>query len=340
MSILTNKVKEELFIELLKMDQEERHEYLCEVLPTYYSDDTVVEMPGKFIYCRGEIPVMLVAHLDTVHKQSVKTIIFDKERGLLYSPEGCGGDDTNGIWAILELLDRGLRPDVLFTHDEEVGGVGAYEFCQQWGDLEHINFMIQLDRRGNGQYVVYDLFNLAFEDYIQSFGFQEHFGSFSDISVLCPHFGIAGVNLSVSFFNEHTSSEYIDINGLEETIDRVNRILLDEEGVQVKYPYIERKANYLTGYEDTWLDKRQNECYEWCIACQSLVKKKDMMTAPYSEMCVDCYSKLDIPMVYCESCHREIINLENSFSVNNKILCRNCCDNMEYSEAYEAIYGF
>jgi hypothetical protein len=46
-----------------------------------------------FIYAQGDIPVMLVAHLDTVHKKAVETICYSPDGNIMMSPEGIGGDD-------------------------------------------------------------------------------------------------------------------------------------------------------------------------------------------------------------------------------------------------------
>ena len=46
---------------------------------------------SKFILVPGEAPVLLVAHLDTVHRQQVKTICWSNK--IWMSPQGIGGDD-------------------------------------------------------------------------------------------------------------------------------------------------------------------------------------------------------------------------------------------------------
>lgn len=88
---MTTNIKE--FKELLKLEQEELHEYLCEILPSYYEEDKIIDQYGSFLYCQGEIPVLMVAHLDTVHKKAPTNIFYDSEQGIMWSPDGIGGDD-------------------------------------------------------------------------------------------------------------------------------------------------------------------------------------------------------------------------------------------------------
>ena len=41
----------------------------------------------QYIFAKGNIPIMLVAHLDTVHKTPVKELFYDKKKDVLWSPE-------------------------------------------------------------------------------------------------------------------------------------------------------------------------------------------------------------------------------------------------------------
>lgn len=87
---------------------------------------------------------------------------------------------------------------------------------------------MEIDRRGYNQAVFYNCGNKEFKDYILSFGFEEEYGTFSDISVLSPAYDIASVNLSAGYYNEHTKQEYIDLNDLQHTINLVIKILKDK----------------------------------------------------------------------------------------------------------------
>ncbi len=65
---------------------------------------------GNFILVQGLAPVMLVAHLDTVHEQPVRDICISDDRNILMSPQGIGGDDRCGVFALCNLnLGYSLR---------------------------------------------------------------------------------------------------------------------------------------------------------------------------------------------------------------------------------------
>ena len=173
---------------------------------------------NSYILVRGEAPIMLVAHLDTVHKTPVKHICKTQNGGILMSPQGIGGDDRCGVYALVTVYEQSaVKPWLLFTCDEEVGGVGASAFCTRFQkgklpkkELESLKMLVEIDRKGRNDAVYYDCDNPEFEEYITSKGFETDWGSFSDISLLAPALGVAAVNLSSGYYNAHTQHEYIE----------------------------------------------------------------------------------------------------------------------------------
>lgn len=233
-----------MFKKILKMTQKELKSFCAFELRKYYKK---IDNRKKFIYCKGELPVLMVAHLDTVHKETPKDIFHDQEQNVMWSPQGIGGDDRCGIYAILTLLKRGLRPHVLFTCDEEIGGVGASEFSKSGIPLDNVKYLIELDRRGEKDMVFYECGNEDFINYVESFGFEEDYGSFSDICYISPVYDLASVNLSIGYYNEHQLQEHIKLNHMMTTIDKVEAMLKDSTQLEEPFDYQEV---IFTGY--TW----------------------------------------------------------------------------------------
>lgn len=69
---------------------------------------------NSYILVRGEAPIMLVAHLDTVHKTPVKHICKTQNGGILMSPQGIGGDDRCGVYALTAVHERSAVKPWLF----------------------------------------------------------------------------------------------------------------------------------------------------------------------------------------------------------------------------------
>lgn len=187
---------------------------------------------GNFILVHGQAPVMLVAHLDTVHEQPVKDICVSADRNILMSPQGIGGDDRCGVFALVNIYQSAqIKPWLLFCCDEEIGGLGAKAFClahqqlQLPNELNNLKFLIELDRKGKNDAVFYRCDNPDFEEYITGKGFKTAQGSFSDISLIAPELNIAAVNLSCGYYSAHTRHEYINRSHLDNTIQKVINIV-------------------------------------------------------------------------------------------------------------------
>lgn len=214
------------------------------VLECYYPSDKI-HATEDFIYVEGDIPVGLVAHLDTVHARPPEVIFHDQEHKVIWSPEGLGADDRAGIYGILALIMGGYRPSIFLTTGEERGGLGAISLIKKYPTPPtELNFLIELDRQGRDEAVYYDCVNKEFESFINSFGFSTAIGIFSDISFIAPKWNLAAVNLSIGYFNEHYVSEFLCYNYMEETIEKVSHIL--EE-------YGDEKFDYGGGKYDSWL---------------------------------------------------------------------------------------
>ena len=203
---------------------------------------------GNFILVQGQTPVMLVAHLDTVHEQPVRDICFSADRNILMSPQGIGGDDRCGVFALVKVYQLSkIKPWLLFCCDEEIGGLGAKKFClahqqlQLPSELDNLKFIIELDRKGKNDAVYYRCDNPDFEAYISGKGFKTAQGSFSDISLIAPELNIAAVNLSCGYYYAHTRHEYINRSHLDNTIQKVVDIV--SESSQDDLPIFDYKES-------------------------------------------------------------------------------------------------
>ena len=207
-----------------------------------------------FIYSKGDIPVLLVAHMDTVFEETTKKIIYDQKDDKIYNfYGGLGGDDRCGIYAIIQLLEK-YRPHVLFTDDEEIGCVGAEKAIKKLKNIPNVKYIIEFDRKGKDDCVFYDCDNKDFMEYIESFGFKTNYGTYSDVLVLGVDWDIASVNLSIGYYNEHTMREYIIFSQLLNTINRADKMLNSLE----KAPYFDYQDYYKKVYKlapNSWREK-------------------------------------------------------------------------------------
>lgn len=306
-----------LFKNLLEASPEKLMRMLNRILCGRYSNLTYT---GDYLYAIGDIPIGLVAHVDTVFPEPPEDIYYDREKGVMWSPQGLGADDRAGVFAILKIIQSGLRPTIIFTTDEEVGGLGAAQLVKDFPEclIPNLKYLIQLDRRGTNDCVFYDCYNEDFITYVESFGFIEAFGTFSDIAELCPAWDVVGVNLSIGYENEHTRYETLHLKPWMATIEKVKRMLKEKdipdfEYIEYSYSYNGTKWGYDEKYKD-WYDYtphyRCKSCgksfceYEviptrnknkkivyycpdccvdnvtWCLDCGTAYEKKKMSACP------------------------------------------------------------
>ncbi len=223
--------------DFLRPTQKQLFKRLCKK----FKGKTIISK-GNFILVRGQAPVMLVAHLDTVHDEPVCEICKTADGNILMSPQGIGGDDRCGCFALIKIYKTAqVKPWLLFTTDEEIGGIGAKAFCRSHKqhqlpkEIDSLKFIVEIDRRGANDAVFYHCANPDFENYITSKGFKTAQGSFSDISLIAPELGVAAVNLSSGYYHAHTLHEFINRRELNSTIDKVIDIINDA----AKLPHFE-----------------------------------------------------------------------------------------------------
>ena len=234
------------FVDILGMTQRELKTYLSNYLcGTGYK----INVDDGYVFAKGDVPVLLIAHMDTARNEIPEVILKQPtENGTRICAENSliGGDDRCGVWMIMNIIKK-VKCNVLFLEDEEIGCVGARKFASSEHTTyinENVSFMIELDRRGKNDCVFYSNDNRDFIKYIEEkTGTKESIGSMSDISVIMPETGVAGVNLSCGYYKEHTKDEYIMIDEMDDMMWRVQEFL-ESETEFPKYKYMERKHEY------------------------------------------------------------------------------------------------
>ena len=286
----------------------------------------------KFVVAVGDIPIALVAHLDTVFKQPPQRIFYDKTYNVLWSPEGLGADDRAGIFSIVQIIKSGFRPTVILTTDEEKGCKGAEAVVKCLPDPPtSLKYIIELDRQGANDCVFYECDNPAFTEYITSFGFEFNYGSFSDISEICPKWKVAGVNLSIGYYDEHSVSETLYVDQMFETIEKVKNML----AAAGEAPYFEYIPMTYEANPWGWSPAYGIPLEEWIkvvssqIACD-LCHQPDYdynlfpllgINGETVHLCVDCMGKVR-NIEWCERCGEGFIYAGEVPS--SPILCPNC----------------
>lgn len=256
------------FENICKMSQLRLKKYVELQLKNTHTDITVGD---GFVFAKGNFPVLLVAHLDTVHDLLPSLFVYDMEKDSVSCAEGIGGDDRCGVYMILEII-KNYNCSVLFCEEEEKGGIGASKFIKT--DLakeliSQFNYAIELDRKGSNDAVFYDCDNEEFEKFITKDFYKLAYGSFSDISTVAPFLACAAVNLSCGYYNAHTNNEYVVLHEMERSMEEVCKIL-ERTTEKDKFEYIEAVndyygyyGNYYGSYSKSYYSGSNSRSYSW-----------------------------------------------------------------------------
>lgn len=327
------------FLDVLSLSAIQMFEFNVQALKSFgYEDIRTFEHPEQgYIFAKGTLPVCLCAHMDKVPwykkiKHISQTPVVNKKYNVidvrLSSKQGIGGDDRCGVYAILSMLKLGHRPSVLFCMGEEIGCRGSRKFTEDFPKefLNDVNAFIQIDRRGSNDCVRYSDKNPALTNKICDYGYSPAFGSMSDISILMPHFGISGVNLSSGYYHEHhAKQEYVSVKDVKVLLRRLNKIMLSEifNEKYVYESYFSYSSSMHTHFNfDKPMHDFKHEDYKQMSLFEDMPYEPDDLAV--CDYCGESFHEADlietdnvmISMV-CPDCEKEMIN-------NGYVKCSSC----------------
>lgn len=188
---------------------------------------------GNYMVRIGTAPILWSSHIDTVHsKEGFQHIMVTD--GMMHLPNNTkssclGADCGAGIWLMLEMISAGVEGLYIFHRDEESGRNGANWIARNTpGVLEGIQFAIAFDRYGTDSIITHQMgTRCCSEDFSESLSealgmnhTSDSGGSYTDTASyvsLVPEC----TNLSVGYYDQHSSFESQDIQYLALLRDRL-----------------------------------------------------------------------------------------------------------------------
>lgn len=279
--------------QICKVTENELYFVLKDFLQKNYNK---VIIDKNYLLAEGTIPIVLIAHLDTVFNSPSIKIFHDQKEKIKWGLGGAGFDDRAGVWAIIRLIKEGYKPHVIFTKGEEIGGIGASAVAANPMPFAEARFLIELDRQGRNDCVFYNCGNKEFQAFIESFGFKTATGTFSDISVIAPAWDLAAVNLSIGYEYEHSESEIFHTDWFEEIYSKIKLILSSET---MQYDYQETHEIAIIQ----------------CPCCSHSYPFSIMIGIQYSEdrnlfLCGNCFEQAEAQISWCEKCGEPYLTKE------------------------------
>lgn len=216
---------------------------------------------------------ILSAHLDQVKTNGkAEHFVMTEEKHIiaynnLWERTSLGGDDKNGVWIILKMLEKNLPINFIISAGEEVGCVGIH-YLETQKVLDKIKdldtFCIVLDRRGSkdvlesGGGTTYcktlaqDICNYLNDMTVTT-------GSVSDTATICEY--CESVNMSVAYEKPHTAEEHTDWTRLQDICSYVEMLCTDFAHYPTPPSVYTRKSSWSYYTNTSKKGKKDEESY-------------------------------------------------------------------------------
>lgn len=231
--------------DILTMTQTELRDYLASLNSPFY-DKYVYD--GGILFIPREVTsyALICTHTDTINDATKAPApswddilqagdCLSLSKGSLCS---ClGGDDRCGVYIALKLIAKGLPYAFGFFKDEEVGCIGSKALSSIIETFD-ITCFIGVDRKGFNELALYGHDNKELIDIFKGLGYVVEYGSITDASKLASLSlkGLACLNLSIGYWNEHTAREFIITTATERTLEYLSDYQLAQRLGDKPYP--------------------------------------------------------------------------------------------------------
>lgn len=215
----------------------------------------------------GEFYPCLTAHMDTVHASNKPFIeegkmleIVEKD-GILWCEHGIGGDDKAGISIILTILDEIETAKACFFVQEEPGCVGSEHLNEDW--FRDVGYTIAYDSPGYNRSAFAcsgvmlfdkDFYENHVKPVFSGFGVTNFYSEpCTDIENIRIKVGIACVNISAGYYNQHTKSEFCNFEEMKK-LEELGKSMISHLGFKrydipcsgKKYDFYDENFIYFT----------------------------------------------------------------------------------------------
>ena len=165
----------------------------------------------------------VAAHLDEIHTPCEREVVVEGDNiytvDRLWNRVGCGADDKNGLWVILNLLKtESILKVALFVQEERTGDIAGCRGARAC-DLSffyNVRYILECDRKGasdvvyigKGDTLLCDT-DFISEEILTKYGYEMVRGGKTDVVELKMRgLQIPVCNIGCGYYNAHKNSEY------------------------------------------------------------------------------------------------------------------------------------
>ena len=237
---------------------------------------------GNYTHIVGDSPrIAFMAHHDTVHAKSGRqAVTIDGDFAKSSSNECLGADCTTGIYIMISMIEAGVEGVYVVHAAEEIGCIGSRALVgsnPSW--LHHVDAAISLDRKGYASIITHQMgmrtcsseFASSLSNILDLGMKADDTGSYTDSNEykdVIPEC----TNISVGYFNQHTSKESQDLVFVETLVDAL--INADWSKLAIKRTAGEQEQKV---YEDKWVDRYWRPDDLWKPYTSKQLEEYDML---------------------------------------------------------------
>ena len=270
-----------------------------QLLADLFSNYETTTREGNTIISVGDSTTLFSCHTDTVHSNhGIQRVFYDEEFATISleidQPESSclGADDGAGMWLLLEMIDAGVPGTYIFHHSEEQGGIGSAALSKDTEYLRQFNRAIAFDRKGTEDIIEAQrggeccskefVSALSAQFAEQNLPYRGARGVFTDTANYI-HIIPECTNLSVGYYSEHTTGEWLDVEHLMQL--REACIQLDWESLPTaRNPHEQPPSNLFDMYAPSTL--RSDLAY-WGSRCR-ITTEKDAAALSLEDLIDEC----------------------------------------------------
>lgn len=303
------KINEELLLDIFHIAspskcEEEIGEYIIKKL-TEMGVSFTKDKSGNIYNLDYPNKPLLNAHMDTVQKHEdvelarfIRIMDYEfindkKEKKNIKILRGCGvlgGDDKCGVYIILEILSKYKEVNFIFSVGEEIGCTGITALMaveENKKKMEKMLYGLTLDRRYAGNIICKNNsygtqeFQDAIQEALKDFGYKPETGSCSDANHIKEVMSCC--NLSVGYYEPHSTSEYVILRDLLNTLNGVEKIITTMTARFDPIPVTVTKYNKKL---------KVTPLSTYCRKCESCGTTTYFSTILGKDLCYDCAEEL------------------------------------------------
>ena len=180
---------------------------------------------GNLFITKGEAESYpcVAAHLDEIHAPCEREVVVEGDKvysvDRLWNRVGCGADDKNGLWVIINLLRmEPVLKVALFVQEERIGEVAGCRGARacDLSFFDNVKYILECDRKGasdvvhigKGDTLLCDS-DFIPEEILTKYGYEMVRGGKTDVVELKMRgLQIPVCNIGCGYYNAHKNSEY------------------------------------------------------------------------------------------------------------------------------------